>query len=173
MDPSSVSRPYMPGYGTLGPGEGSGLLPWSWATERLAASHDYWLATVTPEGRPHVMAVWAVLLDGQLWFTSAIGSRKSRNLRHTPYCSLATDQAAELVVAEGRVELLTDPARLSRLLEAVNAKYETSYTFEMVDPAENSCFAMTPERVFGLDSADFTGSPTRWTFGTKGAGSAG
>jgi hypothetical protein len=38
-------RPHMPGYGVLGAAEGSGLLAWSWADERLRASHDYWLAT--------------------------------------------------------------------------------------------------------------------------------
>jgi hypothetical protein len=41
-----ASRPHMPGYGLLGPDQGSGLLPWSWAEERLSASHDYWVATV-------------------------------------------------------------------------------------------------------------------------------
>jgi pyridoxamine 5'-phosphate oxidase-like protein len=165
MDPTSVSRPLMPGYGTLGAHEGTGLLPWSWAEDRLASSHDYWLATVTPGGRPHVMVVWAVLLDDRLWFSSANGSRKARNLRHAPYCSLATDQPAEPVVAEGPVELVTDLEQLARLVEAENSKYGTSYGIEMFDPAENSCFALTPERVFGLDAADFTGSPTRWTFG--------
>src|SRR5690606_27626478 len=29
-----AERPYMPGYGIVGPDEGSGLLPWSWAVER-------------------------------------------------------------------------------------------------------------------------------------------
>ena len=33
----------MPGYGILPAGEGTGLLPWEWAVERLARSHDYWL----------------------------------------------------------------------------------------------------------------------------------
>jgi hypothetical protein len=36
-----ASRPSMPGYGIVGPDEGRGLLPWSWADERLTASHDY------------------------------------------------------------------------------------------------------------------------------------
>jgi pyridoxamine 5'-phosphate oxidase-like protein len=54
------SRPYMPGYGTKSPTEGRGLLPWSWAEERLAQSHDYWVATVQPDGRPHLMPVWGV-----------------------------------------------------------------------------------------------------------------
>jgi hypothetical protein len=47
-----ASRPYMPGYGISGPEEGTGLLPWSWATERLSSSHDYWLATVCPMAVP-------------------------------------------------------------------------------------------------------------------------
>ena len=44
-DEPHASRPHMPGYGTQGPTEGTGLLPWSWATERLTRSHDYWVAT--------------------------------------------------------------------------------------------------------------------------------
>jgi hypothetical protein len=165
MQPRAVSRPHMPGYGTLGPEEGTGLLPWSWAERRLADSHDYWLATVTPPGRPHVMPVWAVLLDGRLWFSSSNASRKARNLRANPHASLATDRAAEPVVAEGAVELVTDRRALERVLAAENEKYGTGYGMEMLDPAENSCFALTPERVFGLSAADFVGSPTRWSFG--------
>jgi hypothetical protein len=36
----------------------------------------------------------------------------------------------------------------------------------MVDPASNSVFSLQPEWVFALDSSDFTGSPTRFTFGS-------
>ena len=50
------------------------------------------------------------------------------------------------------------------MLAAENEKYGTDYGMDMIDPAHNSCFALTPERVFGLASADFTGSPTRWSF---------
>jgi hypothetical protein len=164
MEPAAVSRPFMPGYGIVGPAEGSGLLPWSWAQDRLTRSHDYWLASVTPDGRPHVMPVWGVLLEDRLWFSSANGSRKARNLVRVPYCSLTTDDPAEPVVAEGPVERITDMTSLERMLAAENEKYDTDYGMEMVDPALNSCFAMAFERVFGLASSDFTGSPTRWTF---------
>jgi hypothetical protein len=154
----------MPGYGTLGPTAGTGLLPWSWAEERLTRSHEYWLATVTPGGRPHVMPVWAMLVDDRLWFSSANGSRKARNLERTRYASLSTDDATEPVVAEGPVELITDVERLERMLAAENAKYGTDYGMDMLDPEKNSCFALTFETVFGLDTSDFTGSPTRWSF---------
>ncbi len=39
--PTRITRPYMPGYGTLAANDGTGLLHWSWAEERLVASRSY------------------------------------------------------------------------------------------------------------------------------------
>jgi hypothetical protein len=50
----------MPDYGIRGPGEGTGLLPWSWAEQRLTESRNYWITSLWPDGRPHSMPVWAV-----------------------------------------------------------------------------------------------------------------
>jgi nitroimidazol reductase NimA-like FMN-containing flavoprotein (pyridoxamine 5'-phosphate oxidase superfamily) len=159
-----ASRPYMPGYGTLPAEEGRGLLPWSWAQERLAGSHDYWLATVTPHGAPHLMPVWAVWPAGRLWFSSANGSRKARNLSAESRCTVSTDNPLEPVVVYGRAQRVTGRAELAAMLAAENAKYGTAYGMDMVDPASNSVFALLPEWVFALDSSDFTGSPTRFVF---------
>jgi hypothetical protein len=63
----------MPGYGMQRADEGTGLLPWSWAVERLTASHDYWLATTwLGKGSPHVMPVWGVWWEDALWFSSGL-----------------------------------------------------------------------------------------------------
>jgi nitroimidazol reductase NimA-like FMN-containing flavoprotein (pyridoxamine 5'-phosphate oxidase superfamily) len=164
MSEPAASRPHMPGYGTAPADQGRGLLPWSWAEERLARSHDFWLATVTPGGAPHLMPVWAVWLGGRLWFSSSNGSRKARNLAAEPRCSLATDNPLEPVVAHGRAVRITSRDALTAMLAAENAKYGTSYGWDMVDPAANSVFALRLEWVFALDSSDFTGSPTRFTF---------
>jgi len=59
---------------------------------------------------------------------------------------------------------LSDPGALTAMLAAENAKYGTAYGQDMVDPASNSVFALLPEWVFALDSSNFTGSPTRFTF---------
>ena len=155
----------MPGYGTLPATEGSGLLPWSWAEQRLIRSHDFWLATVTPQGAPHLMPVWAVWLSGRLWFSSANGSRKARNLSTDARCAVSTDNPLEPVVVQGRAERISGADELRAMLAAENDKYHTSYGPEMVDPALNSVFALRPEWVFALDSSVFAGSPTRYTFG--------
>src|SRR5580692_10982356 len=159
-----ASRPYMPGYGTLGAEEGIGLLPWSWAEERLVRSHDYWLATVTPSGAPHLMPVWAIWHEERLWFSSAKGSRKALNLAGEPRCTLSTEDPLEPIVVQGRARQITDRGALETMLAAENAKYRTDYGLDMVDPSSSSVFAQTPEWVFALDSADFTGSPTRFIF---------
>jgi PPOX class probable F420-dependent enzyme len=156
----------MPGYGILGPDEGTGLLPWSWAEERLARAHDYWVATVRPDGRPHLMPVWAMWHEGALWFSSSNRSRKATNLAADSRCTIATDDAAEPVVVEGVAEVVVGAAALGQMLELENAKYGTDYGMEMLDPALNTCWRVRPVWAFGLAAGDFTGSPTCWTWET-------
>jgi hypothetical protein len=155
----------MPGYGTKGPREGRGLLPWSWAEERLAKSHDYWVATVRPDRRPHLMPVWAVWDGGALWWSSSLGSSKARNLAVDGRCSIATDNAWEPVVLEGTAVRVTDPESLARFVGLENEKYETDYGVDFLDPSVNATFRVEPSWVFSLTEDDFTGSPTRWVFG--------
>ena len=154
----------MPGYGLRAPDEGTGLLPWSWAEQQLVRSRNFWLATRWPDGRPHVMPVWAIWHDRTLLFSSSKRSRKAQNLLQTPECVLTTEDAQNPVVVEGVAELLTAPADLDQFLALTNAKYSTDYGPEMVDPATNCAYRMRPRWAFGLRADDFTGSPTRWTF---------
>lgn len=166
MSEPRASRPEMPGYGIVGPDAGGGLLPWSWAEERLNNSHNFWLATHWPDGRPHVMPVWAIWHAEALWFSSSKPSRKARNLAADPRCVLTTEDSQNPVVVEGSAELLTDPASLQTFLEVMNAKYATDYGLDMVDPATNCAYRVRPTWVFGLRADEFTGSPTRWIFST-------
>ncbi len=153
----------MPGYGVVGPEEGGGLLPWSWAEERLIASRNYWVATVWPDGRPHAMPVWGVWDTREFWFSSSRRARKVRNLLVNPRCVVSIEDALNPVVVEGVAEIVTEDAHLRRVLALVNEKYRTEYTMELMDPAANATVRVRPRWVFGLRHGDFTGSPTRWT----------
>lgn len=154
----------MPGYGLLRAGEGTGLLPWSWAEEQLIASRNYWLVSVWPDGRPHAMPVWGMWHEGMLWLSSSKGSRKSKNLIADSRCVVATEDTQNPVIVEGTAELVTSPRELATMLALENAKYSTDYGIDSLDPAVNSSFRVTPRWVFGLAASDFTGSPTRWDF---------
>ena len=155
----------MPGYGLLGPDEGTGLLPWQWAEERLTSSRNYWVVSLWPDGRPHAMPVWGLWHEGAFWFSSSNGSRKARNLAADPRCVVTTEDAADPVVLEGTAELVSEPEALATMLALENAKYDTNYTIDLLDPDVNAVYRVRPRWAFGLRHGDFTGSPTRWTLG--------
>ena len=152
----------MPDYGIKGPDEGTGLLPWAWAVERLTAAHDYWVATTWPDGRPHVTPVWGAWVDDTLWFSCGPNSRKARNLTRDPRCSIATDKPSEPVVLDAVVERVEGYDNAKRFAEISTTKYKIEYSADFF--AANALFAARPLSAFGLDEGDFTGSPTKWTF---------
>src|SRR5437660_12745655 len=127
VDPKSgppSSRPNMPGYGL--PEGSKGLMPWSWALERLKKSHNYGITTVKPDGAPHTMVVWGLWQDGRFLFSTASKSRKARNLAKNTRCVVCTEHAQEAVIVEGVAEITAVPAR-RKFLPA----YERKYKFDM------------------------------------------
>jgi PPOX class probable F420-dependent enzyme len=154
----------MPGYGIKGPDEGTGLLPWSWAVDRLKASRNYWVTTLWPDGRPHVMPVWGVWDGEALSFSSSLRSRKARNVAADPRCVVTTEDAAEPVVLEGSAAIISDREAIVRFVDLMNAKYDAGMTVEFLDPAVNATIRVRPRWAFGIAHDDFTGSPTRWVF---------
>jgi PPOX class probable F420-dependent enzyme len=159
----------MPAYGV--PAEPIGMLPWSFAEHRLSASHDYWLTTRWPDGRPHVMPVWGAWWDEALWFSTDQTSRKARNLGADPRCVVATDNALEPVIVEGVAGLVADRSEIEGFADVLRRKYasewlEELYTVDFFDASTGggATYRVTPSSVFALTTADFTTSPTRWTF---------
>ncbi|HEX4786330.1 MAG TPA: pyridoxamine 5'-phosphate oxidase family protein, partial [Candidatus Sulfotelmatobacter sp.] len=122
-DPKA-SRPHAPGYGF--PKGTKGLLPWSWAEQRLKKSHNYWITTVKADGSPHTMVVWVLWQDGQLLFSTGSKSQKARNLERNPKCVINTELANEAVIVEGIAEIAPVEARRKFL-----SQYERKYKFDM------------------------------------------
>lgn len=87
------------GYGL--PESTDGLLDWADVEARLASSLHYWLATVRPDGRPHVVPRWGVWLDGRFWYDGAPTTVHARNLATDPACTLHLEDGAQAVIVEG------------------------------------------------------------------------
>lgn len=162
------SRIGTPGYGF--PKGTKGLLPWSWAEQRLKKSHNYWIITVKPAGSPHTvsphaMVVWGMWQDGRFLFSTGSQSRKARNLAANPNCIVCTEDAAEAVIVEGIAELAGVPAR-RKMIPAYQRKYDwdlSSMKDDMLSMKE-PVFAIRPKVVFGLWEKHFQQKSTRWTF---------
>lgn len=157
MSEPVASRPHMPGYGISESLDG--ILPWSWAEERLCSSRNYWVSTVRRDGRPHAMPVWAVWLNGTLYFSTARTSVKARNLYANPSCVVSTERADQAVILEGTAAVVDDRAVLRPAWDAYKAKYDWGLEGE-------SMFALRPRVAFAfIETAEqFATAATRWTF---------
>jgi hypothetical protein len=157
----------MPGYG-LSEGQ-KGLLPWSWAEQRLKKSHNYWITTVktdgSPQASPHTMVVWGLWQGGRLLFSTGSKSRKARNLGRNKKCVVCTEYAHEAVIVEGIAEIADVRAR-RKFLSACEKKYkfDMSTMREGILSMKEPVFAVRPRVVFGLWEKHFQTKSTRWKF---------
>jgi hypothetical protein len=150
----------MPGYPIVGANEGSGLLPWSWALDRLTNARHYWVCSVDSAGAPHVSPVWGVWHDERLWFSCSPGSRKARNLTTEPRCAVATDDPEQPATVRGVAQRVGDRDTNEAVRVAMAAKYDYEMSLDFL--LANALFAVSPATVIGMVESDFTGSPTRW-----------
>ena len=159
MTEPHADRPVMPGYGV--PETTEGILPWEWAEERITASHNIYLATTHPDGRPHIMPIWGVWAEGAFFFSTAADSRKAKNLAANPNCAIATEDASEAVIVEGLAALETDPATLAEFTRAYKEKYDWD-----IDATAGGIYRVQPKKAFGFQEAadDFAETSTRWVW---------
>jgi len=69
--------------------------------QRLATERNIWLATVRPDGRPHVAPVWFVFVRNRVWVGNGAGSVRMRNLTSNPAVTLCLEEGDTPIVAEG------------------------------------------------------------------------
>jgi nitroimidazol reductase NimA-like FMN-containing flavoprotein (pyridoxamine 5'-phosphate oxidase superfamily) len=125
-----VDRPQMPdGYGT--PETDEGLLPWSWAMERLEHARNFWFSTTRPDGRPHAMPAWAAWVDGVLYFEGSPETRRARNIAVNPALSVHLESGDEVVILEGEAHETGKPDRAlaERLAAIFTEKYSASHDY--------------------------------------------
>jgi PPOX class probable F420-dependent enzyme len=79
--------------------------------------HTCWLATINPDGSPHVNGVGAMWVENAFWFETGPATRKARNVARDPRCSLSVATDAFDLVVEGRAARVTDPATVSKMAQ--------------------------------------------------------
>jgi flavin reductase (DIM6/NTAB) family NADH-FMN oxidoreductase RutF len=151
------SRPqFAPPYGISA--DTKGMLDWSWATERLSASRNYWIVSSTEDGRPHAMPVWGLWFDDAVVFGTSPQSRKGRNLVQDPRVVVHLESGDEVVILEGEVERIT-------LNEAIADAYGAKYEFRP-DPAVRTegWFRLRPRIAYAWREQEYPSTATRFAF---------
>jgi hypothetical protein len=154
---------------------GSQALSWSEVERRLARGGSFWLATVRPDGRPHVMPVFAAWSGTSFFVASKNRARKSRNLEAEPRCVISTDTGDLHVIVEAVAHHVRDEEGLQRAVEAFQAVYswptqvqgnqlEADYGAPTSGGAPFEVYEVSPVKAFGLPTDGESSTPTRWTW---------
>jgi hypothetical protein len=153
----TASRPgFSESYGITA--EPEGMLPWSFATERLAESRNYWIGTVGEDGSPSVTPVWGVWLDDAFRFGCSLRSRKALNLAHDPRVVVHLESGDEAVILEGTVEQAPPD-------EQVAAEFERKYEWRPEDDVDGQAwFRLRPAVAFAWLERDYPKTATRFDF---------
>jgi len=94
----------------------------------LAEQRTLRLATATPTGRPHVVPLWFVWMDGTVFMNSTLGNVTVKNLQRNPQATGSIDDGSgydELrgVLVHGRVAWADADPRLESVKRAWSQKY--------------------------------------------------
>ncbi|OBK49198.1 pyridoxamine 5'-phosphate oxidase family protein [Mycobacterium sp. 1081908.1] len=94
------------------------------------------LATVGPDGQPHLTAMWYAVVDGEVWLETKAKSQKAVNLTRDPRVSFLIEDGDTYdtlrgVSFEGVAEIIDDPDVAHRVGVSVFERYTGPYTDEM------------------------------------------
>ena len=82
------------------------------------AEKNVWLATVRPDGRPHLVPIWFVVAEGGQWYVcTAPGSVKARNLHRNPKVALALEDGSNPYVIEGEARAVDSLGRSGKVVQ--------------------------------------------------------
>jgi len=94
------------------------------------------IATLGPQGRPHLVAMWYAYLDGHIWIETKAKSQKVVNLRRDPTMSFLIETGDTYdqlrgVALEGTGVIIEDTDVVWDVCVNVFARYNAPYTEEL------------------------------------------
>ena len=100
-----------------------GFIPWSKMDHSLRAFRSIWISTTRPDGRPHAVPVWYIWDGRNLYFISGRNLQKAKNLAHQAWIVVHAGDGDDVILLEGRAEIVTKREEMERIDEAYRAKY--------------------------------------------------
>ena len=142
--------------------------------ELLNAARSATMATIGPDGQPHLVAMWFAVIDGDICFETKAKSQKAVNLRRDPRISVLVEDGQTYedlrgVSIEGRAEITDDPDLLWRVGVNVFERYYGPYSDDVKPMVE----AMLNKRVAVRVKAERTRSWDHRKLGMPSTGEPG
>jgi PPOX class probable F420-dependent enzyme len=137
--------------------------------------HTCWLATVNPDGSPHVTGVGAEWAAGAFWFETGATTRKGRNVARDPRCTMSLATREFDLVVEGEAQRVDDPATVAEMaarwaaggwpcrVDESGTALTADFSAPSAGPPPWHVYRITARRATALWTLD-DGGATRWTF---------
>jgi len=109
---------------------------------RLAAARNLWVATVRPDGRPHLTPVWYVVDGEAVLICISANSVKAANLRGNDRFACALEDGNSPIIFEGRARFVEPPWP-----ETAHGAFKEKYDWELrSDPDYDLLIELKPEK---------------------------
>jgi hypothetical protein len=137
--------------------------------------HTCWLATIDPDGSPHVTGIGALWAHDAFWFETGDGTRKGRNIARDARCTLSVAVDAFDLVVEGEAHRITDPELVADLaarwaaggwpcrVDDTGVALTADFSAPSAGPPPWFVYRITPRTVTALATVE-PGGATRWRF---------
>jgi hypothetical protein len=135
--------------------------------------HTCWLATINPDGSPHVTGVGALWADAAFWFETGPETRKAKNIDRDPRCTLSLATHEFDLVADGEAEKVTDPSTVAAMaarwaaegwparVDDTGLALTAEYSAPSAGPPPWFVYRLTPRTLTALLTVE-PGGATRW-----------
>ncbi len=160
MSQPQATRPHFPQGYVENP---KGMVSWSYVEQRLAAAKNYWICSVRPNHKPHVIPVWAVWIDGCIYFDGSPETRHAQNIALNPNIVVHLESGDEALIVEGIVQMpkTVAPELGQKLAQAYSAKYAALGYSPQPNQWENGgIFQVRPQMVMAWTK--FAEDPTKF-----------
>ncbi len=132
MQEPKITRPKLPpGYVDHPTSE----VAWTEVEERLRSAINYWLCSVRPDGRPHVIPRWGVWVQNAFYYDGSPETRHAKNIQGNPAVALHLESGEQAIILEGRSAPVGRPA--FELAQQVAAAYRLKYASAGYAPEAN------------------------------------
>ncbi len=119
-----------------------GTQPTERVSRRLQEAEIIWVASVRPNGAPHLSPVWFVWDAGYIFICISSASRKARNLAKNPQVAVSLEDGRNVVIIEG----IASPA-MGDEREQVADLFLRKYDWDIrTDPTYTLLLKITPTK---------------------------
>jgi nitroimidazol reductase NimA-like FMN-containing flavoprotein (pyridoxamine 5'-phosphate oxidase superfamily) len=129
-------------------GDPKKLLTWEEVRSKLEKERTYWVASVRPDGRPHVIPKDGVWIDDTWYYGGMPTTVHHRNLRTNPAVAMHIGGETDAVIVEGSAQNVVPPRELAqKLADITNEKYKHYGMENTAETYDRGIWTLRAERV--------------------------